>query len=62
MAAIPPPDLRGLAFGLLAAVPSLGNLAARAVAGLLWTAVSPMVAFGYLTAWMGLALCGLLAG
>jgi MFS family permease len=61
VAALARPDLRGSAFGLLAAVQSLGNLAASAVAGLLWTAISPSVAFAYLTAWMGLALCGLLA-
>ena len=48
------------AFGLLAAVQSFGNLAASAVAGLLWTAVSPRLAFSYLAAWMGLALVGLL--
>jgi hypothetical protein len=38
----------------------LGNLAAGAVAGLLWTLASPRVAFGYLVAWMLLALVGLL--
>jgi hypothetical protein len=48
------------AFGLLAAVQSLGNLAASAVAGLLWTLASPRVAFGYLVACMLLALVGLL--
>jgi hypothetical protein len=48
------------AFGLLAAVQRLGNLAASAVAGLLWTLASPRVAFGYLVAWMLLALVGLL--
>jgi hypothetical protein len=31
---------------------------ASAVAGVLWTAVSPAVAFGYLTAWMLVALTG----
>jgi predicted MFS family arabinose efflux permease len=51
----------GSAFGLLAAVQSFGNLAASAIAGLLWTAASPAVAFGYLAGWMGLALVGLLA-
>jgi hypothetical protein len=51
----------GVAFGLLAAVQSFGNLAASAIAGLLWTAVSPGVAFGYLVVWMVLALVGLLA-
>ena len=55
-----PPDLRGSAFGLLATVQSLGNLAASAIAGMLWTALSPAVAFGYLTAWMALALAALL--
>ena len=54
-------DLRGSAFGLLAAVQSFGNLAACAVAGLLWTAASAGVAFAYLAAWMVLALLGLLA-
>ena len=38
----------------------MGNLAASAVAGLLWTLASPRVAFGYLVAWMLLALVGLL--
>jgi hypothetical protein len=42
---------------------SFGKLAASAVAGLLWTAVSPRVAFGYLVAWILLALVGhLVAG
>jgi MFS family permease len=61
VAALAPFELRGSAFGLLAAVQSFGNLAASAVAGLLWTAVSPQVAFGYLVVWMGVALAGLLA-
>jgi MFS family permease len=60
VAALAPIGLRGSAFGLLAAVQSFGNLAASAVAGLLWTAVSPQVAFGYLVVWMGAALAGLL--
>jgi len=34
---------------------------ASAIAGLLWTLVSPRVAFGYLASWMVLALVGLLA-
>jgi hypothetical protein len=42
-------------------VQSFGNLAASAIAGLLWTAASPGMAFGYLVGWMGLALVGLLA-
>ena len=52
VAALAPIDLRGSAFGTLAAIQSLGNFAASAVAGLLWTAVSPRAAFLYLTAWM----------
>jgi MFS family permease len=61
VAAEAPDHIRGSAFGLLAAVQSFGNFVASAVAGLLWTAVSPTVAFGYLTAWMLVALGGLLA-
>ena len=40
---------------------SFGNLAASAIAGLLWTLASPRAAFAYLVAWMLLALLGLLA-
>ena len=61
VAALAPVELQGSAFGLLAAVPSFGNLAASAIAGLLWTAASPRAAFAYLVAWMLLALAGLLA-
>jgi hypothetical protein len=61
VAALAPVELRGSAFGLLAAVQSFGNLAASAIAGLLWTLASPRVAFAYLVAWMGLAFVGLLA-
>ena len=56
VAALAPVDLRGSAFGALAAVQSLGNFAASAVAGLLWTAVSPRAAFLYLAAWMLVSL------
>jgi MFS family permease len=61
VARLAPPTLRGSAFGLLAAIQSLGNLAASGVAGLLWTAVSPRAAFLYLTGWMVVALLGLLS-
>jgi MFS family permease len=62
VAALAPVELQGSAFGLLAAaVQSFGNLAASAIAGLLWTAASPRAAFAYLVAWMLLALAGLLA-
>jgi MFS family permease len=55
-----PAGLRGSAFGLLAAIQSFGNLAASAIAGLLWTAISPRAAFIYLAGWMLVALLGLL--
>ncbi|WP_441251528.1 hypothetical protein [Kitasatospora sp. McL0602] len=58
VAVLAPKNLRGSAFGLLA-LQSLGNLAASAVAGPLWSAASPNIAFGCLTAWMLLALVGL---
>ena len=55
-----PPDLRGSAFGLLAAIQSLGNLGASTVAGVLWTTLSPTWAFGFLAAAM-IAATGLIA-
>lgn len=61
VAALAATEVRGSAFGLLAAVQSIGNLAASAIAGILWTAISPTAAFGYLATWMVLALAGLLA-
>jgi len=60
VAGLAPPELRGSAFGLLAAVQSFGNLAASAIAGVLWTLVSPAAAFLYAAAWMMLALVLLL--
>jgi MFS family permease len=61
VAHLAPEGLRGSAFGLLAALQSVGNLAASAIAGALWTLVSPTAAFIYAAAWMALALVGLLA-
>ncbi|MGZ8582187.1 MAG: MFS transporter, partial [Actinomycetota bacterium] len=52
VAARAPEAIRGSAFGLLAALQSAGNLAASAVAGILWTAFSPTIAFVWLAAWM----------
>ena len=60
VAAKAPAEIRGSAFGLLAAVQSFGNFAASGIAGLLWTAVGPSWAFGYLAAWMVVA-AGLLS-
>ncbi|MDQ0992094.1 MFS transporter [Streptomyces sp. V3I7] len=60
VAALAPKEVRGSAFGLLATVQSLGNLAASGIAGILWSTVSPTAAFAYLAAWMAIALAGLL--
>jgi len=60
VALLAPQALRGSAFGLLAATQSLGNLAASAAAGLLWTLVSPRAAFLYLVALSGTAVVLLL--
>lgn len=56
VATLAPETLRGSAFGLLAAVQSGGNLAASAVAGLLYTLASPAWAFGFLTTTMLIAI------
>lgn len=50
-----PAELRGSAFGLLAALQSFGNFAASAVAGLLWSTAGPSWAFAYLAAAMLIA-------
>lgn len=60
VAALAAEEVRGSAFGLLAAVQSFGNLAASAVAGLLWTVASPEAAFAYLAAWMAVAVAATL--
>ena len=56
VASLAPTDLRGSAFGLLAAVQSFGNIVASAIAGVLWSAFSPTIAFVYLTIWALVAL------
>jgi MFS family permease len=61
VATLAPQDLRGSAFGALAAIQSFGNLAASAAAGALWTLVSPRAAFVYLAAWMAVSLAALVA-
>ena len=43
-----PSQIRGSAFGLLATVQAIGNIAASAIAGLLNTVISPSVASAYL--------------
>jgi MFS family permease len=59
VAVLAPQEVRGSAFGLLAAVQSFGNLAASATAGALWTLVSPRAAFAYLAGWMIVSLLAL---
>ncbi len=55
-----PGQLRGSAFGLLAAIQAVGNVAASAIAGILWTAISPTAAFLYVAGWTLLALIGVI--
>ena len=59
VASLAPEQVRGSAFGVLAGVQSVGNLAASAIAGLLYTVVSPAAAFAYAAALMGAALLAL---
>jgi MFS family permease len=47
-----PENLRGTGYGTLATVNGIGDFASSSVVGLLWTAISPAVGFGY-----GAALC-----
>lgn len=56
VAALAPAEIRGSAFGLMAGIQAFGNLGASAVAGIIWTAVSPSAAFGYLALWMVVAV------
>ncbi len=60
VAQLAPEPLRGSAFGLLAAVQAVGNLAASVIAGVLWTAVSPTAAFIYVAGWTAVAFVALL--
>jgi MFS family permease len=60
VAAHTPADVRGSAFGLLAATQAFGNLAASSIAGVLWTVYTPMIAFAYAAALTGAALAALL--
>ena len=56
VASLAPENIRGSAFGLLAAIQAGGNLAASAIAGILWTAVSPDAAFIFLAVAMIISL------
>lgn len=52
VAALAPSAMRGSAFGLLAGIQSAGDFIASAVVGLVWTLVSPTLAFGMAAALM----------
>jgi MFS family permease len=56
IAGLAPEDIRGSAFGVLAAMQSAGNLAASGVAGIVWTTVSPRAAFIWAAAWCAVSL------
>jgi len=47
-----PERLRGNGFGVLGLTQAIGDLGATVVAGLLWSFISPTVAFAYAAAWM----------
>lgn len=53
-----PDRLRGSGFGVLGGVQAAGDLVATVTAGILYTAVSPTLAFLYAAAWMLAALIG----
>jgi MFS family permease len=56
VATFAPDEIRGSAFGLLAAIQSFGNLAASAIVGVIYTAVSATAAFTYASTLMVIAL------
>jgi len=51
-----PRDVRAHAFGVLGLTQSVGDIGATVVAGILWSAFSPTVAFTYAAAWMLLSV------
>lgn len=51
-----PDRLRGSGFGVLGAVQAGGTLLASSIAGVLYAAISPVVAFCYVAGWMVLSL------
>lgn len=52
VAGLAPSNVRGSAFGLLAATQSFGNFTASVLTGIIWTALTPTWAFAYLAASM----------
>lgn len=61
VARLAPVELRGSAFGLLAAIQSVGDLVASVAVGLIWTLVSPTAAFGVAALAMAASLVALAA-
>jgi MFS family permease len=51
-----PDRLRSNGFGVLGLTQAIGDLGSTVVAGVLWSLVSPAVAFGYAAAWMAASL------
>jgi MFS family permease len=51
-----PETLRGNGFGVLGLVQAIGDMGSTVVAGLLWSLLSPAIAFGYVAAWMLLSV------
>ena len=47
-----PEHLRGNGFGVLGLVQAFGDMGSTVVAGILWSLISPIVAFGYAAVWM----------
>lgn len=60
VAALAPTERRGSAFGLLAGIQSMGDFAASAAIGLVWTLVSQQIAFALAAAMMISSLIALL--
>ncbi|MHB8245987.1 MAG: MFS transporter [Acidimicrobiales bacterium] len=56
VAAATPEHLRGSAFGALGGVQAVGDVMSSVTVGLLYTAISPVVAFAYAAGWMVLSL------
>lgn len=51
-----PDRLRGSGFGVVGGIQAVGNIVGTVVAGILYTFVSPVAAFGYAAAWMLLSV------
>ena len=52
-----PDSLRGSGFGALGGIQSAGDVVSSVTVGILYTVVSPVVAFAYAAGWMALSLC-----